>query len=120
MNTATFVGRLVYEPVAKKVQSNGKETAVLNGTLAVAKKNKKEQATYIPFVAWGKEAENLEKYNEKGYLVSMTGHMDSTGEKTDDGWKNILTLVVRDIHYLEPMYKVNKSKSNEEEDAKDE
>lgn len=77
MNQVTLVGRLVREVCAQKV---GENRLVLTNTIAVQRLFRKESSQktdFIPIVAWGKIAELVDLYCEKGDLISLNGKMQS-------------------------------------------
>ena len=71
MNKTCHVGRLVAEPMLKKVGE--KQTSCLRYTIAVQRPGKDAGADYIPCLTWGFEADYLANYAHKGTLISITG-----------------------------------------------
>ena len=81
INRVILIGRLTKKPELKSTP-NGK--SVCNFTLAVQRD--KDNTDFIPCVMWGKTAEVLAQYTDKGSLVGVDGRLqvrsyDSNGEK---------------------------------------
>ena len=85
MNKTCHVGRLVAEPMLKKVGE--KQTSCLRYTIAVQRPGKDAGADYIPCLTWGFEADYLANYAHKGTLISITGSLH-TDSYEKDGKKN--------------------------------
>ena len=81
INKVILIGRLTKKPELKSTP-NGK--SVCNFTLAVQRG--KDNTDFIPCVMWGKTAEVLAQYTDRGSLVGVEGRIqvrsyDSNGEK---------------------------------------
>lgn len=81
INRVTLIGRLTKKAELKSTP-NGK--SVCNFTLAVQRD--KDNTDFIPCVMWGKTAEVLAQYTDRGSLVGVDGRIqvrsyDSNGEK---------------------------------------
>ena len=81
MNNVNLVGRLVREPELK-YGKDGK--AILKTSLAVSRN--KEQTDFINIVAFGKTAELIAEYHEKGDQIAISGAI-WTGSYEKDGSK---------------------------------
>ena len=68
MNNVNLVGRLVREPELK-YGKDGK--GILKSSLAVSRN--KEQTDFINIVAFGKTAELIAEYHQKGDLIALSG-----------------------------------------------
>lgn len=82
MNDIKLLGRLAQAPELKKSQA-GHQYAWF--TVAVPRKDNKEQADFIRCVAFGKLATALEKYCSKGRQILVQGRLQvsqSTDQKT--------------------------------------
>lgn len=97
MNSLNLVGRLTKKP---EMKGN-----VALFTIAVDKVIKTDNgyergADFIPLKAFGKRAENLVKFTDKGSLISVEGKV-STGKYEKDGeTKYTVDLIANDIKYL--------------------
>lgn len=102
MNTIGLVGRLVREVELKDI---GEDRVVINNTLAVAKKVRKEngpQADFIPIVAWGQVAKLMQLYCEKGHMVGLTGRIQSRSYvNKEEGTIFIVEMLVEEVHFLQ-------------------
>lgn len=97
MNLFVGVGRLTKDP---DVRQSG-ENKVAKYTLAIDRRGKQEGADFISCVAFGKNAEFVEKYLRKGIKIGVTGTL-STGSYEKNGQKIYTTdVVVRDHEFVE-------------------
>ncbi len=74
MNKVLLVGRLVRDPETSSTSSNIKFTRF---TIAVTRPFGEDQADFVPIVAWRSQADFVEKYMNKGALVSIEGRFNS-------------------------------------------
>ena len=102
MNNVVLIGRLTKDPDLRYLPNTG--TAVANFTLAVDRNLSKEkraeaqekgqaEADFIRIVAWGKLAENVANFTNKGRLVAVTGRIQ-TGSYVDKDGKKVYTTEV--------------------------
>lgn len=103
MNRLTVIGRIVRDIELKEL-SEGR--IVTNNSIAIARTFKKENGQdtdFINFVAWGKRAELIEQYCNKGDLVGFDGRMQSRSY-TDENQKTnyVVEMLVESIHFLQP------------------
>lgn len=111
MNNVQLTGRLTRDPEIRYVQANG-NTTVSRFTLAVDKnlsREKKQEmesrnqptADFINCVAWGKLAENINKYTGKGLRVLIQGRIQ-TGSYEKDGQTIYTTdVIVSNVEYID-------------------
>ena len=90
MNIVTYTGRLTQD---NKLEYSQSGTAYLRNTIAVKKTHKKEgeKDDFFKFTAFGKNAENLDKYTGKGSMIALVG------ENHLNEWKNKEGQTVREI-----------------------
>ena len=102
MNNFNCIGRIVKDLEVKTSQGG---TAVLNNTVAINRpfKNKQtgeREADFINFVAFGKTAEIIAQYHQKGSLIGLTGRMQSRSYENSNSQKVFVTeLVVNEMHF---------------------
>ena len=90
MNNLTLVGRLVKEPEIRYTTGD-KPTCVATFTVAVDNWTKQGKgADFLRMSAFGKVAENMEKYCSKGQMLGITGSVHS-GSYEKDGKKVFVT-----------------------------
>lgn len=96
MNLWIGTGRLVKEPEIRYTTGD-KPTCVANFTIAVDKWSPKtgKSADFIRITAFGKIAENMERFCGKGQMLGVVGKLD-TGSYEKDGQKHYTTNVVAD------------------------
>ena len=97
MNKVSLVGRLTKDPEVRYTANN--QTPVAKFTMAVNRRFKKEgqpDADFIPIVVWGKIADNCGKYIKKGYLVGVSGRIETRSWDDQDGKRHFMTEVIAD------------------------
>lgn len=103
MNRLNVIGRIVRDIELKNV---GDGRIVTNNTIAAARTFKtegKQDTDFINFVAWGKRAELLEEYCNKGDLVGLDGKIQSRTYVNDaQETKYVVEMLVETIHFLQP------------------
>lgn len=96
MNQVILTGRLTKDPELKTTSS---DKSVASFTLAVDKYG--EGADFINCVVWGKQAENLCKYQEKGSLIGLSGRINTRAYDDAKGNKQYVTEVIAEsIEFL--------------------
>lgn len=102
MNNVILIGRLTRDPELRYTTS---QMAVATFTLAIDRPTKadREKETDFPRVkAFGKTAENCEKYLAKGRLVAVQGSIQ-TGSYEDKDGKRVYTtdVIANRVEFLE-------------------
>jgi single-strand DNA-binding protein len=93
-NQITLVGRLTADPEIKHTQQG---VPVTNFTLAVDRKfSKKDEADFIPVVAWRQLAEICNEYLHKGKQVLISGSLQTRLYEDSNGQKRKAFDVVAD------------------------
>ena len=114
MNKVVICGRLTRDPERKATQS-GMEVARFSLALDRGKdKDGKERgADYPTCVAFGKTAENVNRYVGKGQRLLVEGHL-TTGSYEKDGAKVYTTEVTVDrVEFMERAEKKDEPKKDE-------
>jgi len=96
MNKVFLIGRLTKKPELRYTMSN---MAVATFTIAVnrpKRQNKEQEADFINVVSWGKQADNCNKYLEKGSQVAIDGRIQTRSYDGEDGKRRYVTEVVAD------------------------
>jgi single-strand DNA-binding protein len=91
MNKAIIMGRLTKDP---EVRYTTNDKAVCSFTIAVDRKFKKDEADFIPVVAWDKTAEFCAKYFSKGRKIAVSGRIQTRTYDDNDGKKHYVTEIV--------------------------
>lgn len=103
MNSVVLTGRLTRDP---EVRYTASQTAVATFTLAVDRpysKDKENNADFIRITSFGKQAEFVEKYLQKGRLIGVSGRIQTGSYQAQDGSTRYTTDVVADrIEFLGP------------------
>jgi single-strand DNA-binding protein len=90
MNRIVLIGRLTKEPELRTT-SNGKD--IVNFSIAVNKKFKREEADFFSVQAWESTARYVAEYLGKGRLVAIDGRLE-TRSYEKDGKKIYITEVI--------------------------
>ena len=93
MNRWTGIGRITRDP---DIRQSG-ETKIARYTLAVDRRNRQEGADFIPCVCFGKSADFVEKYLQKGMKIAVEGRIQ-TGSYEKNGQKVYTTDIIVDSH----------------------
>jgi len=104
LNKVLLIGNLTRDPELRYVPSG---TAVATFTVAVSRVyktqtgEKKEQASFIRIVVWGRRAEVCGEYLSKGSPVFVEGRLQSRDWETQDGQKrNTLEVIADNVQFL--------------------
>lgn len=96
MNKVTLIGRITKDVECKYTQAG---TAVARFTVALDRGKDKDGndrgADFPSCIAFGRTAENLEKFSGKGLRVAIDGHVQ-TGSYEKDGGKVYTTDIICD------------------------
>mgnify|MGYP000156624281 CR=1 FL=1 len=114
MNKVVLMGRLTADPEVRYTQGEN-PMAVARYTLAVNrrfKRNSEQEADFIRCIAFGKQAEFVEKYLKKAIQILIVGRIQ-TGSYTKDGVKVYTTdVVVEEHNFTESKGSQNRSGNN--------
>ncbi|KOF56903.1 MULTISPECIES: single-stranded DNA-binding protein [Clostridium] len=104
MNKILLIGRMTREPEIKHIEEIDKTRC--NFTIAVNRRVKNSEgifeADFIPVVVWGKIAENVGKYMQKGSLISVIGRLQIRSYTDKDNNKRFAAEVVgEEVQFLE-------------------
>ena len=105
MNKAILMGRLTRDPEVRYSQGEN-STAVARFTLAVDRRFKRpgenSEADFIGCVAFGKQAEFVERYFKQGMKMVLAGRIQTGSYTNKDGQKVYTTdIVAEDIEFAE-------------------
>ena len=103
MNKVILMGRLTRDPEVRYSQGEN-ATAVARFTLAVDRRFRRDDAStdFIGCVAFGRNAEFIEKYFRQGMKVLITGRIQTGSYTNRDGQKVYTTdVVVEDQEFAE-------------------
>lgn len=98
MNKVVLIGRLTKDPELRFTTGENSK-AVVRLTLAVDRYNTKtgeKEADFIPVVVWGKQAENVVNYTNKGSQLAVSGRIQTRSYDAQDGTKRYVTEIVAD------------------------
>lgn len=95
MNKVQLLGRLTKDAEVRYSQGDS-QMAIARFTVAVDRRGKNNEADFISCVAFGKTAEFIEKYFNKGMKIGICGHIQTGSYTNNDGKKVYTTDVVAD------------------------
>lgn len=112
LNNVTIMGRLTREVEIK--QFGGKKQA--QGTIACQKD--KENCNFIPFKAWDKVAEVIQKYINKGDRFIINGSLEVYNYTDKSGNKTSFTYVnVKNVEFVESKKTTNDTVEDDDNDV---
>ena len=95
LNDCKFIGNWTKPVELRYTPGNG--TAVATSTLAVNQKFKdKEETLFVNVITWGKTAENVAQYTNKGSKVYVSGRLVIRSYDGSDGQKRWVTEIKAD------------------------
>lgn len=110
MNSVLLLGRLTADVTLRSSGSGKDALNIANFTLAVPRMGS-EEADFIRCVAFGKTADFMESYLEKGSRIAVTGRIQ-TGSYEDKDGKTVYTteVIVERVDFAD-------SKKNDEDEG---
>ena len=100
MNQVVLMGRTTADIELKEYGNEGGVRATF--TLAVNRRNRNDGADFIYCVIFGKRAEALAKYVQKGTQILINGRLNSRTYETEEGRKqNTISVIVEDWEFCE-------------------
>lgn len=112
MNKVLLIGRITNDIEVKKSQGNKDYTRF---SLAAPRPMAKDETDFINCVAFGKVAELMKKYLQKGDRIAVEGKIQVGKYATKEGEKrNIVDVIVENIQFLRE--KKETKVTDEEED----
>lgn len=110
MNNCYFIGR-VTKDIELRATKNG--TNVCSISLALLKKSKNEEPTFLNIIAFNMIALNCNSYVKKGYLIAIECYVKNNNWEDDNGNKHYDNqFIAKQVHFL--------SKSKNTSDATEE
>ena len=99
MNTLTLLGRTTAQIELKQTQA-GK--SVVTFSLAVKRPFTKDVTDFFNVTAWGKNAETIAKYVNKGNLIGIRGYLQNRSWEDKNGNKRYATeIVAEEVDFCE-------------------
>lgn len=102
MNKVMLTGRIAHDLDLRYTPSG---TAVLQFNIAINRpkdENGEQKADFPTIVVWGKQAENLNKYQKKGSQIGIIGRIQTRNYDNNEGKKVYVTEVIAEnVEFLE-------------------
>lgn len=101
INNVVLIGRLTKDVELRKTQ-NGK--SVTSFTLAVNRtgaQDGQQDCDYINCIAWGKTADIMAQYLNKGSLIGIEGRIQTRTYQKDNRNVYVTEVLVNTLHFLE-------------------
>lgn len=115
MNKVILIGRLTKDTELSQVGSAG--TSMTKFCLAVTRPFKKDETDFINCIAFGKTAENIDRFFAKGSPIAVTGRIQTGSYEANDGTKRYTTdVIVESFEFIAG----NNSPKNEFKEPKNE
>lgn len=92
MNKVILTGRVCKDIDLKFLAGSG--NAVSKFSIAVNRQFKRDEADFINCVAFGKQAETIAQYFQKGDPIAIVGRIQTGSYETQDGTKRYTTDVI--------------------------
>lgn len=110
MNQCNFIGRLTASPEVRYA-STEKATAICKFSLAVERKFKDADGNsvvdYVDFVSFGKQAEFIGKWFDKGVRVGITGELQTSTYEKDGQKHKSVQVVVNTVEFADGKREAN-------------
>lgn len=105
LNKYIAIGNLTTDPNIKQI----KDTSLCTFSLAINNPVKKDDVCFIDVEAWGRTADNCEKYLSKGSKIFMEGRLKYSCWESKDGSKRCKVSCVAD--YIQFMSSKNEDQT---------
>jgi len=104
LNKVMIIGNLTRDPELRYIPSGQAVTSftlAVNRTYSSQSGEKKDEATFLRIVTWGKRAEVCNEYLRKGSSVFVEGRLQSRSWQGQDGIKrNTIEVVAQNVQFL--------------------
>lgn len=97
MNSVQLIGRITKDLELKRTASG---TSSLQFSLAVDRA--KDGTDFISCVAYGKTADNMERYLKKGSKVAVEGRIQTRNYEGKNGKVYVTEVICNTVHFLDP------------------
>lgn len=100
MNNASITGRFAHDLELRHL-TNDEQTAVIETQLAV-NRPRSRKATFLNVVIFGKTAEAVAQYCERGDMVAITGYIENSEwrDQDTDEPRSRQRIVAREVDFL--------------------
>ena len=95
MNNFNVIGRITQKPVLEYTREN---KGVVKLNLAI--RNSKDDTTFLPIKVFGKQAENIEKYCDKGTSLAIIGTIKNNNWEKDGIKHYDYTFIAQNVEFL--------------------
>lgn len=110
MNYTHLIGNIVRD-ITTHTSDNG--TVVLNNAIAVAREGKDKVTDFFDFTIFGKSAEFVSKYAEKGSKIAISGRIQTNEFTRKDGTKGKGFVVIADKVEILSKFKETETETEE-------
>lgn len=105
MNKAILLGRITKNIELKQIQSQRGLTVTCAFNVAIDRRfknqNGQRDTDFIPCVAWGKTAEFIAKYFEKGTRISLVGSIHPRTWENESGKHYTTEVLVEEVYFAD-------------------
>lgn len=96
MNRVLLIGRLTKKPELDERH----ETPMTKFTIAVDRRSKDKGADFIRITAFGKQAENVCRFKDKGHQIAVEGRIQTGSYEKDGARINTFDVIADSIEFL--------------------
>lgn len=105
LNTLTIIGRLTHDISEKNLSYTTGGTARLNLSIAVNRSQKSgsewsDKTSFFDVTIWGKTAENIKKYLNKGKQLAVQGYLEQQRWEKDGKKYSKVCIIANQIQLL--------------------
>ena len=102
MNSVVLVGRIATDIKEGYVKDKKKYYTVLNFTVAVPRKNSKDETDFLRCSAWNGLADFIKEYFTKGQRIAIRGEIRIDTVEKKEGKLSYTNILVHEADFCEP------------------
>ena len=116
MNKVQLTGRLTADPEIRVYNNEKGDVYVARYSLAVARRFKKDETDFFRCVSFGRTAQFLEKYINKGSRIVAAGRLQQDRWKDKDGNdRSAVIVVIDEVEFAQSKASSNQNDGKQEE-----
>jgi single-strand DNA-binding protein len=100
INSVVIVGRVVEKPVAKHLDSGSSVCDIRIANNVYQGKGKDEKVNWLSVTAFGKQAENCEKFLDKGSQIVVDGRLDYQSWEKDGTKRSAIKIIANSVQFI--------------------
>lgn len=102
LNVVALVGRVVEKPQVKYLKTGTavSDLRIANNTYRKGEGNNNEKVNWLNVTVFGKQAENCEKYLDKGSQVVISGRLDYQQWEKDGQKRSMIKIIANSVQFV--------------------